>query len=156
MVARDRRPVFLDSALLATVEVFRKWHEERDGTILAVTVMPDHVHVLFGLGMRLTVGQCVGRWKSEVRRVSDHRAKAQRDFFEHRLRASELADDYGLYIFLNPYRAGLISVEEVWPGWWAPEPRLFWFWQHVNGDGTPPKEWLWLHDEQFEGIVVGE
>ena len=96
----------------AVLGALRRWHEEKDGAILAATVMPDHVHVIFALGARLSAGQWVGRWKSDVRRTIAYKHDWLRDFYEHRLRADESVEDYALYVFLNPYRARLIDADK--------------------------------------------
>lgn len=140
----------------AVLNALRSWHEENDGAIHAATVMPDHVHVVFALGARLSAGQCVGRWKSDVRRACDYRHEWSRDFFEHRLRAEEPLEDYGLYLFLNPYRARLARANEPWPWWWAPEARVFRFFEMLSTDGTPPPEWIEWPDDRFNHISVDE
>jgi REP element-mobilizing transposase RayT len=106
LVTKARKP-WLASPEFArrTIEALRAWHEKGDGRILAATIMPDHVHVLFELGEKLGVGACVGYWKSHVLKVVGYAEDWQRDFWEHRVRDDERWEDYGLYIFLNPYRA---------------------------------------------------
>ena len=118
--------------------------------------MPDHAHVLFELGPTLTVGQTVSMWKANVRRRIGHSEAFQRDFWEHRLRRDDEVEQYALYMFLNPYRQGLISRKEIWPGWWLPDPRLFRFSQLLVADKFPPHEWLGWPDEKFERLAVGE
>ena len=66
----------------------------------------------------------------------------QDDGFEHRLRANEQAEDYGFYIFMNPYAAGLIPVESSWPWWFCPHPSQYRFLSLLNAKGSPPREWL--------------
>ncbi|HYD82856.1 MAG TPA: transposase [Opitutus sp.] len=104
-VTHERKP-WLPPAVAgmtcSALDVLRAWHAEGDRAVLAATIMPDHVHVLFQLGTRLTVGQCVGRSKSVARKNAGYEDGWQRDFWEHRLRADESAEDYALYIFLNP------------------------------------------------------
>lgn len=139
--------------MLATL---RSWHTERDGTVLAATVMPDHVHVLFELGQQLTAGQCIARWKSAVRREINFTEKWQRDFWEHRLRPDESAEDYALYIFLNPYRARLILATETWSSSWMPNPGLFRFAGALTPHGNPPSAWIDYADEQFSVLATGE
>jgi putative transposase len=134
----------------------RAWDTERDGSILAATVMPDHVHVLFELGHKLTVGQCVARWKSAVRRAVNFTAEWQRDFWEHRLRPDESAEDYALYIFLNPYRARLIPTSETWPWLWRSDPSFFAFTSLLDPDGTPPSAWLDWPADRFSHLSTGE
>lgn len=90
--------------------VLRAWDSEADGSVLAATIMPDHAHVIFEAGEGLSVGRCVSRWKSQARKAVAYAGKWQRDFYEHRVRADESLEDYGLYLVLNPYRAS------VWAG----------------------------------------
>lgn len=70
------------------------------------------------------------------------------------LRSEADLDDYGLYIFLNPYHAALLDASETWPGWHCPWPSCFNFTQQLNADGTPPHEWIGLPVP--EGLVTGE
>jgi len=134
----------------------RIWHEEGEGVILAATVMPDHVHVLFKLGSRLDVGRCVSRWKTVGRRTSDYLGGWQRDFWERRVRDDESPEDYALYILLNPYRAGLAKRGEAWAGWWAPTPARFRFSTMLGPQGVPPEEWIDWPAEKFAGLATGE
>jgi len=118
--------------------------------------MPDHVHVLFVLGIRLDVGRCVSRWKTEGRKSSGYAGAWQRDFWEHRLRNDEPWEDYGLYLFLNPYRTGLLVRNEAWPGWWVPEPQRFKFMEMLGPKGEPPAEWIDWPDVKFAKLSTGE
>src|SRR6186713_1907982 len=93
--------------------VLRAWHSERHGRILAAMLMPDHVHVLIELGEGLPVDQIITSWKSTARRGAGYAETFQRDFQGHKLRESEQAEDYGLYMFLHPYRARLLKAEET-------------------------------------------
>ncbi|HEY8995430.1 MAG TPA: transposase [Lacunisphaera sp.] len=143
-------------ATAAMLNVLRAWHAERDGTVLAAVVMPDHVHVLFELGQRLDVGRCVSRWKTEGRKGSGYAGAWQRDFWEHRVRNEESLEDYGLYIFLNPYRAGLLARNETWPGCWVPEPKRFIFMELLGATGEPAEGWIEWSEDWFVGLVTGE
>lgn len=140
----------------AMLEALRAWHREGDGSVLAATVMPDHVHVLFTLGTRLDVGRCVSRWKAEGRRLAGYAGAWQRDFWEHRLRSPEQEEEYALYIYLNPYRAGVVAKTAAWPGWWAPEPKRFRFFGILGAGGEPPGEWISWPDERFAALNTGE
>jgi REP element-mobilizing transposase RayT len=144
------------TAAEAMVDVTRRWHDEIDGSVLATSVMPDHVHVLFSLGLRLDVGRCVSRWKSLARRATGYQGAWQRDFWEHRLRADEDLEGYGLYVFLNPYRAGLVGKNEVWPWTWIPEWERFRFSVILDSHGAPPEEWIDWPDERFIDLKTGE
>jgi len=121
----------------------------------AFTVMPDHMHWLFTLGARLSLGRVVARLKARTTNVLDGRGLAwQRDFFEHRLRAEETIEPYGLYVFLNPYRATLLPAQATWPHWWCPCPENFRFLADLNPDGTPPVEWI--GEPVPKGLALGE
>lgn len=119
-----------------------------DTLTFAFTVMPDHVHWMLQLGNRLSLGSVLGRLKSHTRlelaRVGHH---WQRDFFERRLREPESIQDYSRYIFMNPYRAGLLSLGATWAGWWCPRPEQMEFLTQLNPDGSVPREWMGDEDE---------
>lgn len=156
-VTAARRPWLGDAkAADAVLGAVRAWHDEGDGAVLAVTMMPDHVHVLFVLGERLDLGRCVSRWKTVGRQASGYAGEWQRDFWERRVRNEESREDYGLYIFLNPYRARLLTSDEPWQWWWAPEPELFRFTTMLGKQGEPLAEWIDWPDERFAALETGE
>ncbi|GAB5561413.1 MAG: hypothetical protein SynsKO_30600 [Synoicihabitans sp.] len=134
---------------------FVKFHRQNGGELLTGVVMPDHVHLIVSLDGALTIGQWVARFKSQSMRATGFSGKWQRDFWEHRIRPRESIEDYGLYVFLNPYRAELIGSEKAWPGWWSAESDCFRFQQHLH-NGVPPKEWVRDWDEKFSELQVGE
>ena len=113
-----------------------------DAEVLAASLMPDHLHVLFTLGARLSVGQVMAKLKALSRNKGQASWRWQQDGFEHRLRPDEAVEDYAFYLFMNPYRARLLPMTELWVGWICPEPTRFKFPAHLNPQGTPPAEWL--------------
>lgn len=126
-----------------------------DAVTEALTIMPDHLHWLLTLGPRLPLGRLIARFKAQTR--SDPAGCGifwQCDFFEHRLRRDERIEPFGLYIFLNPYRATLLPAAAVWPHWWCPRPEDFLFTAHLQPDGTPPLEWV--GQPVPAGLPVGE
>lgn len=113
----------------------------RDGTVLAATIMSDHVHLLFTLGARLTVSQVVAKTKAAVTRAHPF-VQWQLNFFEHRLRDTATAESFALYLFMNPYAAGLCQLDEAWPGWMSSQ-QIRWSFEDKLRDGRfPPAEWL--------------
>ncbi len=119
------------------------------------TVMPDHLHWLFTLGCRLSLGRVMARLKTQTRdALGAHGLAWQRDFFEHRLRPDEALEAYGLYVFLNPYRAGLLDADGHWRQWTCPHPESFRFIAMLNPNGTPPQEWIGASIPT--GLSVGE
>jgi REP element-mobilizing transposase RayT len=122
-----------------------------DTDTFAFVVMPDHIHWLVRLGHRLSLGRTIARLKAESRLgLAGIKMRWQRDFFEHRLRAEESAEDYGRYVFLNPYRAGLLELNGCWGGWWCPRPNRFEFLGMLNADGSVPREWITSHGDTGE------
>lgn len=120
-----------------------------DTTTIAFTVMPDHVHWLFQLGARLSLGRVIGRFKAETRAsLAGAGLRWQRDYFERRLRPDESSEDFGRYIFLNPYRADLLRLESTWPGWSCPDVERMEFLSQLNPDGSVPREWIPLGDDR--------
>ena len=144
------------AAAEAMLDALRVWHVEGDGSVLAATVMPDHVQVLFVLGQHLDVGRCVSRWKTVARRAAGYPGAWQRDFWERRVRASDSRDDYGRYVLLNPYRAGLVPAGAAWPWLWLPDRAAFAFAAALGPRGEPPEEWLTETDECFARLETGE
>jgi putative transposase len=127
------------TSLLATVRA-ADW--SRDTRTFAFTVMPDHCHWLFELGWRLALGRVIAKLKVTTGTILGERGMEwQRDFYEHHLRPDETPEDYALYIFLNPYRAGLIDAQTPWPHWWSGEPTALRFLKLTTG-GCPQSEWI--------------
>ena len=125
-----------------------------DTETFAFTVMANHVHWLFRLGNRLSLGRVVARLKAETRvGLSDSGLRWQRDFFERRLREEESAEDYGRYIFLNPYRAELLELSAVWMGWCCPKPEQFEFLTRLDADGSVPSQWIGADETSGEGGI---
>lgn len=136
--------------------VLRSWHEERNGRILAATIMPDHSHVLVELGNHLPVDQVISGWKASTRRAAGYPQTFRRDFRAYPVRDFAEAEQYALYIYLHPYRARLCYPTEKWPGNWLPDPSLFQFGTMLGPTGTPPVEWVEWPDERFARLAHGE
>ena len=116
---------------------------QQDAHFLCATVMPDHVHFLIMLGGRLSVGRLVAKFKSQTRQtLLQHATGWQRNFFEHRLRPDEATEAFARYIFLNPYRDGLIERKTDWPFWLMGTTPGFDFCQWLETGKYPPIEWI--------------
>ncbi len=112
------------------------WH------VRTSVIMPDHVHLLVQLRAECALSDTVRLFKG--RRAPALRQSGlswQRSFFDHRLRHGEDAFPVFLYVFLNPYRAGLIPPGKVWPGYYCTADDREWFGALTNA-GTPFPEWL--------------
>jgi REP element-mobilizing transposase RayT len=117
---------------------------ERDGTwiLRCAVVMPDHIHLVIGLGERLPLAKTVQRLKaktaSELRQAD---LQWERGFFDHQIRPND--DDLALflYVFLNPYRAGLCGRGERWLWYFCHPDDWTWFQANLEAD-RPLPEWL--------------
>ena len=122
--------------------------------MLAATIMPDHVHWLCALTGRLPVPRCVAKFKAATRSAFTVAGVSwQENFFEHRLRPGELAEVYARYVFMNPYRAGLLGRVDEWPHWRADENAEFGFLAMLVGGRLPPAVWF---SEEWKGLGIDE
>jgi len=136
------------------IGIIQAMHDSGDTTLLASTIMPDHVHLLFILGPRLQVGQIMGKFKTMARDRGRTSWRWQDDGFEHRIRNLESIEDYAFYIFMNPYRAGLCSLTKIWPWWVCPNPSPLNFLTKLASDHVVPLEWIGLREEIAHRIAV--
>ena len=111
--------------------------------MLAATLMPDHLHMLVQLGCQLKLGQMIAKYKTLTRpALSGAGLVWQDNFHDHRLRADEMSGAFAKYIFLNPYRKGLLRVREEWP-WWVCHREFRPDFFEILAEGRfPHAEWL--------------
>ena len=83
---KDREPTLLDSdTCTRLLEQLETQQYEKDIELNCATIMADHLHLVFRLGCRLTVGQVIGKFKSKTKQL----VSWQRDFYEHQIRPDE-------------------------------------------------------------------
>jgi putative transposase len=153
---QGREPVLaIEACLKRVLEGMNELALTGDWRLLAATIMPDHVHILFTLGDRLPLDRVIAKLKSRTR-APDAVWRWQANVFEHRLRADEDAEDYAFYIFMNPCRAGLIDVNAPWPGWVRGAESRWRFEEGVSVAGAFPAEWLDQVKEVAGRIQMGE
>jgi putative transposase len=113
----------------------------------AVVIMPDHLHLLISLVGKLRLSQFVARLKVKTRDdLRIFRFTWQRNFYEHRLRPNDQMEDVIRYIYLNPFRAKLISYHSSettsYPHFWLGAEESEWFRPTLTEGSTPFPEWL--------------
>lgn len=154
---KDRTPVLTTTTTGRTVtDSLQALHSSGDIRLLAATIMPDHVHLLFTLGSRLHVGQVMGKFKALSRDMGQAPWRWQQDGFEHRIRNIESIEDYGFYLFMNPYRARLSPLNRSWPWWFCPDPSVFRFLAALEQKSAVPAAWLGLSDQVATKITSGD
>lgn len=125
--------------------VFAEAHAmSADGTwgMQCAVVMPDHLHLLVTLGRRLSLARSIQRLKAKT--SASLRAKGlswERGFFDRQLRPDDNRMSLFLYIYLNPYRAGLMERSGQWPHYYCREEEWLWFRDMLDAD-LPHPEWL--------------
>jgi putative transposase len=105
-------------------------------------IMPDHLHLLVVLGERLSLGKAVQRLKAKT--SAGLRARGiswERNFFDRRIRPKDDRFAVFRYIYLNPYRAGLLSVADMWPDYFCRDSEWRWFRDYLHVE-RPYPEWL--------------
>ena len=120
----------------------RAMESEGVWSVRTLTIMPDHVHLLVTLGTGSTLSSALRTFKGRTANVLRRAGlKWQKGFFDHRLRDGEDRLPVFLYIFLNPYRAGMIHRSEHWSGYYCAAEDWEWF-EALTMEGCPFPEWL--------------
>lgn len=116
-------------------------HADGSWFLRCATIMPDHVHLFFTLGERLTLSQSIARLKARTRLLLPSSIRWQDNFYDHQLRPSDSAESVIRYIFQNPYRAGLLASPAIWPFFHCQADDWSWF-APLTDTGQPVPEWL--------------
>ena len=144
ITTRERRFGLTDGGVpTCLMNAFRILHKGGDIEFQCSTIMPDHLHVLVVLGQRLSLSQVVRKFKRLTKsQLLSRGIEWQSNFFDHRLRLDDASEAFARYIFLNPYRKGLIQLEATWPWWTVSANYRPEFLGALSLEGYPPSEWL--------------
>jgi REP element-mobilizing transposase RayT len=125
----------------AVLEEAHRLTETRIWSLRTATVMPDHIHLLVILGER-DLCDALRLFKGHLTPVLRAAgARWQRGYYDHRMRDDDERLPVFLYIFLNPYRAGLLNAGQSWPGYDCSPNDQIWFEPLTNCE-CPFPEWL--------------
>lgn len=126
-------------------EVFAQaFRLEAEGSWLVRTMvaMPDHLHLLVALLGEIELSEFVRSLKGRLTPVLRRNALHWQDgFYDRKLREHDDRLPVFLYIFLNPYRAGLIERTEKWPAYYCRAEDWAWF-KELTDEDRPMPEWL--------------
>jgi putative transposase len=139
----DRKPVLTLPAVASAVnDELRGCEASGHIQLLASALMPDHIHALLRLTGNLAVQRVLARIKAKTRAaLAGADAQWQPNFFEHRLRPDEPLEPVVRYVFQNPYRKRLLTLDAKWPWFWQSAEIAAWFNPTIN-NGLPFPEWL--------------
>ena len=116
---------------------------EQAWRLRCLTLMPDHLHAVMELGRAVALSEAVrlfkGRSSILLRKVG--LAWQKGGVYDHRMRADEPRLPVYHYIFMNPYRKGLVNAGQTWPYFWCADEDRAWFIPCTDG-GMPYPEWL--------------
>jgi putative transposase len=124
------------------LEVGHRLTAEGHWNLRTGVVMPDHVHLLISLGNNTALSAAIRLFKGRLTpalRSTDLRW--ERGCFDHRMRTAEDRLPVFRYIFLNPYRANLLSASETWCGYFCATEDWSWF-EPLTDAACPFPEWL--------------
>ena len=115
-----KAPIFDDLAFgKECVQLLHGLRASLGNPVYAFCLMPDHVHLLLGVGRGSPLGEIVGAWKSRcylLRRRRGHDERFwQRGYYDHGLRTTGDLKAAALYILHNPVRAGLVQDFHHYP-----------------------------------------
>jgi REP element-mobilizing transposase RayT len=144
LCTHDRKSGLTELAMRPDVlAAMQRLEDEEAWYLHAAVVMPDHVHLLVAIGESVDLAGAVRLFKgrlSPLLRKSGLRW--QQAYFDHRMRSEEDRLPVFLYIFLNPYRDGLLPQIERWPGYYCCAEDWAWFGALTSDGSVPVPEWL--------------
>jgi len=124
------------------MDEWKRLEVEQAWSVLTGVVMADHVHLLVRLGHGRTLAEAMRLFRGRLAPVlRAHGLGWQAAFYEHRLRGADDITPAIIYIFLNPYRAGLLLRNEAWPGYYCRTEEWAWF-GGITANSAPQPEWL--------------
>ncbi len=104
----------------STISARVEFRQQRGGWFVhLLLLMPDHLHRLVSFPRDSALKRTISVWKEMLAKRAGIRW--QRDFFDHRLRATESDEEKARYIRMNPVRQGLVLAPEAWGFVWEPK-----------------------------------
>ncbi len=133
VVTERRRPLFADARARRLLgSVFRRGLHRSPMRVLAIVLLPDHLHCLWALPpgdsdysgrWRWLKGEFTRQWLTIGGKEQPHdtptrqrrRGVWQRRFWEHTIRDEADLERHANYIHYNPVKHGLVASPHEWP-----------------------------------------
>lgn len=139
---QPRHAIFVPDVADVLLNEMQRMTTEGCWTLRCSTVMPDHAHLFFTLGERLTLSQTIARLKTKTQALVRRFGTGwQNNFYDHKVRPNDSIESIMRYIYLNPYHAGLIQPIDSWMHFYCCEKDSKWF-DCLADDELPFPEWL--------------
>jgi REP element-mobilizing transposase RayT len=104
---QPRRAILVPDMAEVLLNEMQRMTTEGCWTLRCLTVMPDHAHLFFTLGERLTLSQAIARLKTKTQTlVRQFGTDWQNNFYDHKVRPDDSIESIMRYIYLNPYHPG--------------------------------------------------
>ena len=102
---KDKGSLLTNETFASAIQIsFQKAENDKVFEITSYTIMPDHIHLVFRLGSKLSLGKAISRIKSEVsRNLETNSSLWQKGFYDHKLRNDGELYPILHYIFMNPH-----------------------------------------------------
>lgn len=102
------------------VSVLRWLHQREWLDCVAYTVMPDHAHIVFGLGSEKTLRQVMHSFSRNSSRqihqaVGGEGRLWQKGYYDDRVEDEEEFENQVRYVLYNPVKAGHVRDPDDWP-----------------------------------------
>ncbi len=135
------------------IESFKFARQQKWWANLGFVIMPDHYHVILGLGYAKSLSGTINSVdKFTARRINPLIGHAgrfwQEGFHDHAIRNRREFDIILAYVHNNPVKAGLVEIPELWPYSTANEQyagEIDWDW--INGVAKYPGDDWPVFDE---------
>ena len=111
--SRGGSPLLKGNIPQGLVESVQFLHRRADWFARLFLVMPDHIHALTAVPHETTLATRMSSWKGYTAKAL--RIEWQARFFDHRIHTDLSLEEKAAYIRMNPVRAGLIDLPELWP-----------------------------------------
>jgi putative transposase len=126
---QERRRTLLVDRIADLRAAFRKAHASRPFTVIAIVVLPDHLHCLWRLPpgdadnatrwrhIKSSFSRTIPRdeWMTSRRRAKGERGVWQRRYWEHLVTDENDLQRHADYIHYNPVKHGYVARAADWP-----------------------------------------
>ncbi|KPH95326.1 transposase [Pseudoalteromonas porphyrae] len=99
----------------------KRLEEEGAAKTIAFVFMPDHIHWLFQLQLKMELSGVIRTFKGRTTKIARMNAQLnkfwQPDYYDHLIRNESDLINYARYIVANPLRGGLVKNVSLYPYW---------------------------------------
>ncbi|WP_082355584.1 MULTISPECIES: REP-associated tyrosine transposase [Pseudoalteromonas] len=122
IVTYHREALLMDLYLnRAFICEMKRLEEEGAAKTIAFVFMPDHIHWLFQLQLKMELSGVIRTFKGRTTKIARMNAQLnkfwQPDYYDHLIRNESDLINYARYIVANPLRGELVKNVSLYPYW---------------------------------------